>query len=336
MAKSKHAFTRYKILHECFSNPVKKFTIDQLVERVNEVLVDHYDLERGVSKRQIYTDIAFMEDSEGYEAPIERVKNGRYTVYQYSDPDYDFASKGLTKKDKMEMQEMAEFIEQFKNLPGFQNYSEMATAMKASILDSADYNAAIQFEVNDFLKGREHLSELYDFIINKKAIEITYRPYNKEPEQLIVSPLFLKQYNLRWFLFVQNHEHNKVSIYALDRIQDFKVSTKQYQETDFSGVDYFDEIIGVTNHKEEEIQKIVLQFSVHRYNYVTTKPLHSSQKPCKEFNGKPIENAVTIDVKFNKELLSTLLSFGSDVKVLQPKSLQEKVKEELLKSIANY
>lgn len=336
MAKSKHAFSRYKILNDCFSNPGRRFTIDQLVEHVNDVLLDQYDLERGVSKRQIYEDIRFMLSSEGYDAPIEKYKDGKFVIYRYSDPDYDFAKHGLTERDKMQMKEVAEFLEQFKNLEGFENYSEMATTLKSSILQSDNQNPAIQFEINEFLQGREHLSSLYDYIINKKTLEIHYQPYGKVEEIVIVSPKFLKQYNNRWFLFSWSHKYDDLNIMALDRINEIKPSKIKYKKVDFSAIDYFDEIIGVTNIKEELSQDVILKFSENRFQYVQSKPLHGSQVDYKDTEGNKVENTICINVKYNRELLSTILSFGSDVEVLAPASLRDKVKEEVVKQLNFY
>lgn len=332
MAKSKHAFSRYKILNDCFSNPGRRFTIDQLVEHVNDVLLDQYDLERGVSKRQIYEDIRFMLSSEGYDAPIEKYKDGKFVIYRYSDPDYDFAKHGLTERDKMQMKEVAEFLEQFKNLEGFENYSEMATTLKSSILQSDNQNPAILFEINfDYNLGKKFISELYEYIIKRKSLEINYQPFDKDESALIVSPLFLKQYNNRWFLFSWSHEFDSLNIMALDRIKKIKTANTKYKEVDFSAIDYFDEIIGVTNIKEELSQDVILKFSQNRYQYVKSKPLHGTQFDYKDADNNSVENTIGINVKYNRELLSTILSFGSDVEVLAPASLRDKVKEEVVK-----
>ncbi|MEG0915543.1 MAG: WYL domain-containing protein [Myroides sp.] len=331
MAKSKHAFTRYKILNNCFSNPVRRFTVDQLVNHVNAALLEQYDLEKGVSKRQIYDDIKFMRSAEGYDAPIESYRDGKCMIYRYSDSDYDFAQNGLTEKDKMQMQEVAEFLEQFKNLEGFQSYSEMATALKSSILESDNQNPAIQFEVNEFLVGKENISALYENIVNKKTLEIVYQPYGKEESALIVSPLFLKQYNNRWFLFSWSHKFESLNIMALDRIKNIKSSNIKYKEMEFSAIDYFDEIIGVTNIPEESIQKVVLKFSANRIPFVKSKPLHGSQVDYKDTEGNKVENTIQLQLKYNRELLSTILSYGADVEVLEPLSLREKVTNELQK-----
>ena len=69
MSANKNAQLRYPILDRCFSNFRHKYTIDDLMEEVNEKLYDLSGTE--VSLRQIREDIKFMRDSAGYNVPIE-------------------------------------------------------------------------------------------------------------------------------------------------------------------------------------------------------------------------------------------------------------------------
>ena len=69
MSTNKNAQLRYQILNRCFSNFRQRYTIDDLVEEVNEKLYDLNGTE--VSLRQIREDIKFMRDSVGYNAPVE-------------------------------------------------------------------------------------------------------------------------------------------------------------------------------------------------------------------------------------------------------------------------
>ena len=55
MSANKNAQLRYQIVDRCFSNFKKKYTIDDLIEEVNEKLYDMNGIE--VSLRQIREDI---------------------------------------------------------------------------------------------------------------------------------------------------------------------------------------------------------------------------------------------------------------------------------------
>ena len=75
MATNKHAIIRYQALDKCFSNFGRQFFIDDLIEACNDALYQYTGDEKysdsiapGISRRQIFDDIAFMESDAGYQA----------------------------------------------------------------------------------------------------------------------------------------------------------------------------------------------------------------------------------------------------------------------------
>lgn len=75
MPDNKKALIRYRILDKCFSDKYHKFYIDELVEKCNDALEDA--AKHPVSKRQIYADIEFMKSSDGWNAPIVSIQDGK-------------------------------------------------------------------------------------------------------------------------------------------------------------------------------------------------------------------------------------------------------------------
>ena len=67
LSTNKNAQFRYQNLYPCFSNFRHKYTIDDLMEEVNEKIYDLSGTE--VSLRQIREDIKFMRDNAGYNVP---------------------------------------------------------------------------------------------------------------------------------------------------------------------------------------------------------------------------------------------------------------------------
>lgn len=51
------------------------------------------------------------------------------------------------------------------------------------------------------LTNIELLPFLYETIIQKKVLQIEYKPYNKECQTKIIHPHMLKEFNGRWYLF---------------------------------------------------------------------------------------------------------------------------------------
>lgn len=88
------------------------------------------------------------------------------------------------------------------------------------------------------MKGLNFLSDIIDAAINHQAIRIIYRNYkNYDNERnVIVHPWYIKQYNNRWFLMAYDAEANRISNFALDRIQEIGIE----EDVDFISNDQID------------------------------------------------------------------------------------------------
>jgi predicted DNA-binding transcriptional regulator YafY len=82
------------------------------------------------------------------------------------------------------------------------------------------------------------------------------------------------------------------------------------------------------------IETIVLKFSASRAPYVTTKPIHHSQKNIlQDEDGRVI---VQLSVMPDRELESVILGSSCDVKVVQPISLRCKMNEIIKRIVQCY
>ena len=79
MPTNKNAQLRYQILDRCFSDYHHKYTIDDLIKKVNEALFDLCGTQ--ISIRQIREDIKYMRDRVTYNAPIEAYPFGPDIFY---------------------------------------------------------------------------------------------------------------------------------------------------------------------------------------------------------------------------------------------------------------
>lgn len=320
MAQNKNAQLRYKALDQCFSNFYKKFYIDDLIEFCSKVLSEHYAKSMSVSRRQIFDDIDFMKSEAGFEAPIVSYKEGRKAYYRYSEKDFSILNKPLNPTELITLNEALETLSRMNSIPGFDWVSSLQTKLKSGLDLDKNQRQIISFEENEFLRGIEFLNPLYQYIIQKRCLEIYYKSFKSEKgETIVISPYYLKQYNNRWFLFGRNHQYKKIQNLALDRILKIEDSKEIFidNETDFN--EYFEDIVGVTNNENEEVQKIKIQLSDNIIPYIASKPLHGSQK----ISG----NILSLELKLNYEFESIILSYGENFKVLEPQKLVGKIKK---------
>ena len=104
-----NALIRYKTIDECLSNPNLKCTIDVLIKKCSEKLIESQGVESGVSERSVRNDIRVLRsDILGFNAPI-RCENG---IYSYSDCNFTIYGRPIKEKELLiDIQEL--LVEQF-------------------------------------------------------------------------------------------------------------------------------------------------------------------------------------------------------------------------------
>jgi len=334
MATNKNAQIRYKILDNCFRNSGREYSIDHLISECNKKLLEINPDSKGIGKRQIYYDINFMESSEGWEIDLLKLKDGKKVYYRYADTSFSINNMPLNESDINRLQTALQTFSQFKGMPQFEWMYELLPKLKQGNTDV--YSPEImEFENNQDLKGIEHLGPLYDAILYKKVLKINYLQSFKNEVQLIIHPYYLKQYNSRWFLFGYNPEKDKYDWnLPLDRILKINELHKPYiPNTMIIWSEYFDNIIGVTKPENAVSEKITLHFYNKTGHYIESKPIHAYQKH-RWLDSQTLE--VDMELIINYELERLILSYADSVKVIQPQSLAEWVRERMEKGFNQY
>ncbi|MFG4004619.1 helix-turn-helix transcriptional regulator [Flavobacterium aquidurense] len=318
MATNKNAFVRYKILDSCFRNFGKRYFIENLMEECNKALIDPSS--NGISRRQIFDDILFMQSSQGWSIPLLKYREGKKVYYRYEDSTFSINNIPLNHLEIDQLKLAFNIVSQFKGMPQFDWVYELTSKLQQGVL-LKDISPIMEFESNQYLQGIEHLGLLYNSIYHQRVLSIEYKSFTDiSSKNIIIHPYYLKQFNNRWFLFGLNPENGKSDWnMALDRIINIKEIEDKYiinEEIDWS--EYFEDIIGVTKNTNCEIEEIKLHFFGITGNYVVSKPLHGSQK-AKWINNELLE--VKLKLITNFELESLILSYGERVKVISPSHL---------------
>ena len=334
MAVNKNALIRYQALDRCFRNTGRRYFWQDLLEECNRALANANFEGAGIQRRQLYDDIRFMESEEGWSIELAKEKFGRKVYYRYADPSYSINSQPLNASEAEQLKAALQILSRFSGLPHFEWINEMIPSVEAQLGAVARDREVMSFQSNVDLIGFHHITPLFNAIVNRRVMRVMYQDFkNPEPYEVIFHPYFLKQFNDRWFAFGLNEEHEVVNWnLAIDRIQSLDETDHLYADTQIDWEEYFYDVIGVTRKLEDEPSEVVLRFSPSVAPYITTKPIHPSQRSTSDESGL----LVRIKVIPNYELESLILSFGDRVTVLSPASLRESVKNRLSNAAAAY
>jgi predicted DNA-binding transcriptional regulator YafY len=325
MATNKNALIRYKVLDTCFRNSGRRYFINDLLEACDKVLSEIDLLSNGISRRQLFEDISFMESEEGWSIELTKEREGKKVFYRYTNPSFSINNMPLNEVEINQLKSAIDILSQFKGMPQFEWIHELVPKLKQGLAPDDVSNTIIEFDNNEYLKGIEFLGQLHNAIFYKQVLSISYKPFEEDnPYDLILHPYFLKQYNNRWFLFGYNSENQKFDWnLALDRIVAVKELNVEFKKnTEINWLDYFEDIIGVTKPVGEKTEAVVLHFIGKTGNYMETKPIHGSQK-SKWLDENTLE--ITLDIIINYELERLILSYADSVSVIKPEKLASQI-----------
>jgi predicted DNA-binding transcriptional regulator YafY len=335
MSQNKNALIRYKTIDKCLQNKYRQWTLEDLIECCSEALFEYEGRQNPISKRTIQMDIQLMRSEKlGYNAPIV-VYDKKY--YKYEEEDFSITDIPLTETDMNVLTETVSMLKQFKDFSLFNDVSDILQRLEDKIYSEKSHTKpVIYLDKNEKLKGLHYLDEIYQAIIKKMVLIITYKSFKSAEEtKFYFHPFILKEFNNRWFLIGKKKASQPITNLALDRIMaiDYDFSLP-YIEEDFDADSYYKNIIGVTVNSGLQPRRIELWVDAANAPYVITKPLHSSQRLIKENeDGSIIINLFLIS---NYEMERLLLGFGAGLEVLKPEYLRNRMHKIIRNALNKY
>ncbi len=339
MPSNKNAMTRYQILDELLSNKYHCYDTNDLMEICNDRLAD---IEcPAVTLRCIQKDIHYLENAPFY-AEIERYTKDGKKCLRYAKPNYSIFRKELSDQEKNLLREVLSTIGQFEGLSNFEWLENLRQELSLE-----EQQKIISFSNNLYLKNSNLLGVLFDYIANKVVLKLAYHPsHSEEAQTIVLHPYLLKQYNNRWYLIGAADEDKKILNFALDRLDKIESCSQiKYQQCPVNISERFEDIIGVTLYEDRPVEKILFWVSNHSKEYVSTKPIHESQIEYNADNDSEYRNDYptlkegrffTISCIPNYELYRELSSFGKELLVLSPKSIQDEICKRISEMLHDY
>lgn len=230
MSTNKNALLRYQVLDRCFSNIGRNYYWEDLLHEINKALEEYNGSESNIKRRQLFEDIKFMESDQGWSIPLNRHKNGRKVYYRYADPKFSISNAPINQNELQQISSAISVLSRFAGAPQFEWVQEIIPVLRDRFNIKSSSNEVISIESNIDLKGLEHLTPLYEAIVQEQVLNITYKDFKSDEAYCVrFHPYYLKQYNNRWFALGLNAETN-ISTWnlALDRITEINYLTDEY------------------------------------------------------------------------------------------------------------
>lgn len=328
---------RFQVIDRCLSDRMHKYTFEDILERVNDVLTEYG---KGVKVRQLRKDFADLQSIYGANIETYPPKT-RKPYYRYSDPDFQLYTNQLSDEEMGQLRETLKIFGRFRGVEKNAWLENVVSHLELKFGVKANPEHLVDFEDYQMTNGMQYLSEIIDATIAHFPLGIYYHPYGKAVSDVEIYPYYVKQFNGRWFLFGWDPEHKHLQNMALDRIEGVRMYGYQFdKEVKIDFKSYFSDIIGVSRprkrmedgtYQEVSCEHIVMRFSPKRFPYAKSKPMHHSFKILSEENC-----TASVDVLPNNEFFSRVLEFGPDVEILSPDNVREQIKEKISNMYKSY
>lgn len=273
-------------------------------------LADYFE----VSVRTIYRDIETLSEL-GIPIYMNKGKNGGVKLLD----NYKFDKALLTDLEQREILFSLEGINKlqvdkrhvYDKLRGiFSNNNENWFEVDFSVWDNSNSHKK-NFEI------------IKNAIINKNRLEFSYfSSYGKNTLRK-VDPLKLYfRYN-SWYLCAFDIDKNDYRFFKLMRIKDLKTLEENFERTINSDIHYED--------KPPKLVKLVLE--------IDKSLAYRVYDEFREENIEILDNGnfkVTTELPFNDWVYGYILSFGENIKVLEPLYIKEEIIKRLKKNLENY
>jgi proteasome accessory factor B len=175
------------------------------------------------------------------------------------------------------------------------------------------------------------LERLVEALILQRWISLEYRAPNKPAKVHRLAPLSLLLFRRGLYLLGRRHLAEGEATFAVERIREVSLEKEGFSyPADYEPRSRFQEQFGLIGGQSPQLVRLC--FDPQLEELVRARLWHPSQ----EFSTTPAGLEMRLKVGISEELIAFLLSFGPQLKVLEPKELKHEVIERLRRALAEY
>lgn len=282
--------------------------------------------ELDVSTKSIQRDLEFMRDR--LQLPIEY--NPQRIGYHYTAEVTSFPTMHITEGELVALVIAEKALEQYRGTQFEKPLLSAIRKIEQSLPDTISLNLADIEQTISFRTRAEPILnlEIFDTLAKataqRRQLEITYRKAGTAAgERRVVDPYHLANINGEWFLFAYDHLRKDIRTFAPARVQQLTATGKTFTRPQkFSLEKRLRDSFGV--HSGAGEFDVVLRFNVRVADYIREKKWHESQQ-LHEFKNGDVELRLKLSSLIEVE--RWVLSWGGDVRVLQPRELAAAVRQ---------
>jgi len=248
----------------------------------------------GFSKRTLQRDLKEIRNLFGIDIEYSKANKGYFISYSQS--------------EQMNFQRMMEAFDIFNSLNMAQDMTSFIHLEKRSP------------------QGTENIHGLLHSIKNRFMIKFAYQKFwESEATHRIVEPFALKEFKNRWYILAKDAKDHTIKSFALDRLSNLEITNQSFTYPDnFRVEEHYRYCFGIISPNDTQPQEIVLSFEPIQGKYIRTLPLHETQQVIADNDE---ELRISLKLFVTHDLVMEFLAHGDSMKVIEPKSLADLIKD---------
>jgi len=294
------------ILKKLKANPYSsgKELLEYIDEQLDDLQLQDDTLNMGFSKRTLQRDIREIRNIFGIDIEYSAKNPKGYFISQ---------SEG----ESMDFQRVIEAFDMFNSLKLTQGLATFIHLEKRRP------------------QGTENLSGLIQAIKNKLQIKFIHQKFWEDGiTERTAEPYALKEFKNRWYVLAKDCKDGKVKSFALDRLTNLEITKRKFESPNTCHIEEsYRYCFGIIRADDKEPEEIILSFDPLQGKYIKTLPLHDTQEVLVDAED---ELQIKLKLCITHDLIMELLSFGDNMKVLQPKSLAKEIQNAHEKAFKQY
>lgn len=175
-------------------------------------------------------------------------------------------------------------------------------------------------------QGTENLYGLLHAIKNRLLLKFDYQKFWEDNiSHRVAEPYALKEFRNRWYVMAKDRKDDNIKSFALDRLTKLEITNQNFVYPDNYSVEQsYRYCFGIIGSNDDKATSIILSFDPFQGKYIKTLPLHHTQQILVDNED---ELKIKLKLFLTHDFLMELLSFGDNMKVIEPESLAKQIKE---------
>lgn len=208
-----------------------------------------------------------------------------------------------------------------------------SSSLNSILQENTDVRHRVVFE--DIPQGIHFMDTIVEALHKQKVLEIKYQAYSwNEPKTIGLEAYMLKQFRQRWYVIGVNREYQAFRSYSLDRILEIQLTDISYKlSSKITPQRYFKDSFGIIRDEKQPPCRTVLRVDSVLTPYLRALPLHASQR---ETELTADHSLFELTISHTYDFVQELLSKGSQIEVLEPVSLRDRMRTETEKMYKMY